>query len=70
MTRIVIEVSGGCVGNVYSDDPNLEVNVLDHDDIDGGGSYVPQDWKGGDFDGDEYQETIAAAHEKSERNKE
>lgn len=31
--KIVVEVSGGCVQNVYSSNPNFEYIIVDHDDI-------------------------------------
>ena len=68
MTRIVIEISGGCLGDIHSDDPDLEVSLLDHDDLEGGGTYEPMDWKGGDFDTEGYKDTMMDAIEKSKRN--
>ena len=31
--NIIIELRGGLVTTVYSDDPMIEVDILDHDDL-------------------------------------
>ena len=33
MTKILIEIEGGCLQNVYSDDPDTEVRTVDWDEI-------------------------------------
>jgi hypothetical protein len=36
-TKIVLDVSGGCVQEVYSNNPNVEVILVDWDNIGQGG---------------------------------
>lgn len=36
MAKVIVEVSGGVVQAVYSDDPTVEVEVLDHDEAGSG----------------------------------
>jgi hypothetical protein len=35
MAKIIIEVNGGCVSNVYSDDVDTNVELIDWDNIKG-----------------------------------
>ena len=42
--RIVIEISGGCVTAVYTDDDNVDVIVADYDNI-AAGDPNPLDFK-------------------------
>ena len=33
MTRIIVEVRGGCVTSIFSDDSEIKVEVLDYDNL-------------------------------------
>lgn len=42
MAKVVIEVRGGCVAEVYSDDSTLDVSVIDWDELDDYGTETPE----------------------------
>jgi polyhydroxyalkanoate synthesis regulator protein len=42
MTKVIIVISGGCLLEVFSDEP-IEYNLIDYDNIDGGDE-VPEEF--------------------------
>lgn len=41
-TKIIVEVSGGCVVSVYSSDPTVQIKLLDWDNVKDGNT-TPQE---------------------------
>ena len=69
MTKVIIVISGGCLLEVFSNEP-IEYNLIDYDNIDGGSEEVSEEFISEDkiMDEETMQKFIDKVKENSPKN--